>query len=317
MVTLKDIAKRAGVSISLVSNYLNRRACARMSEETRKKIDAAVAELNYRGSVIARSLRTGKSNIIGYIVLNTRTEIFQREMLAILDAAAARNYKLFTDFSIDGNDTLDQIDALAAHGCDAFVISGVFGEDIVAKICEKNYPIVILNSHSSASAPGKLLRYDYRSAIRECIEYLQSKGHSEIFYFNDPRMVKDQRYLEFRSWFGDEKVWNVMTPTFEDWSKFRKEHPECTAIMHINDIRAMKTIQFCHQEGIRVPEDIAVTGFDDIRAAACTSPSLTTISKPLQDAANLAVQALVDQMEEREYTLPESLPCQFILRDSN
>lgn len=315
-VTLKDIAKRAGVSVALVSNYLNRRPCARMSEETRKKIDVAITELNYRGSMIARSLRTGKSNIIGYVMLNTRTEIFQNEMLAVLDAAAARNYQIFIDFSTDGADTLDRIDMLTARGCDAFVVSGVFNEEITARICEKNNPLVILNSHPFASAPGKLLRYDYRCAVRECIKYLQAKGHSEIFYYNEPVLISDQRYLEFCEHFGTEKVWNVPEPSFENWLEFHKKHPECTAIMHSNDIRAMKTIQYCRKSGIRVPEDIAIIGFDDIKAAECTSPPLSSICKPLKQAADFAVQALIDQLNGREYTLPESLPCRFIPRES-
>ena len=98
--TLKDIAIKSGVSVALVSNYLNKRPSARMSDETRKKIDAAVAELDYHGSAIARSLRTGKSKIIGYVSEALRTEVSQKEMLAIFDAAAEKKYQVFVAFSI-------------------------------------------------------------------------------------------------------------------------------------------------------------------------------------------------------------------------
>ena len=315
-VTLKNIAEKAGVSVALVSNYLNHNPSARMTEKTRKKIDSAVAELNYRGSAIARSLRTGKSNIIGYVIVNNRNAILHDEMLAVLDAASERNYQIFVNFSTGEADTLNSIDMLSDRGCDAFVISGVFDEKMTALICKKNYPLVILNSHPFASAPGKLIRYDYRRAVRECIEYLQKKGHSEIFFQNICGQIYDQRYLEFRDFFGDKKVWNITQPSFEAWLDFHRKHPECTAIIHSNDFRAMKTIQYCRRSGVRIPEDVAIVGFDNISAAECASPSLSSISKPLRKAASVAVQALIDQLQGKDYELPELLYCQFIPRES-
>ena len=93
-VTLKDIAARAGVSIALVSNYLNHHPSARMSKQTQEKIDSALAELDYHCSDIARSLRTGRTNIIGYYSENLRNEVTRNEMLEIYNAAADENYLL-------------------------------------------------------------------------------------------------------------------------------------------------------------------------------------------------------------------------------
>ena len=315
-VTLRDIAARAGVSAALVSNYLNRRPCARMTGETRKKIDAAVAELGYHGSSVARTLRTGKSNIIGYVVQTLRTEVSQNEMLAVFDAAAAENYQIFVAFSSTCEETLANIRMLTSRGCDAIIASGLFDGDFSARLCDSFSPLVILNIHPFAAIPGKLLRYDYGTAVRASIEYLRSKGHREIFYQTDLGNSPEQRRLAFIDVCGEDKVWNIRNPSLDDWRAFRRAHPGCTAMLHLNDFLAMRTIQSCRKLGLRVPEDLAVVGFDDIRAAECATPGLSSIRRPLEEAAACAVKALIARLNGGDFRLPESLPCRFIPRES-
>ena len=109
-VTLKDIAARAGVSTALVSNYLNHHPSARMSDQTREKIDRALKDLDYHGSDIARSLRTGRSHIIGYFTGNLRNEVTQNEMLEIYNAAEEENYRV-----IDVKDWIENDDSLSGQ----------------------------------------------------------------------------------------------------------------------------------------------------------------------------------------------------------
>ena len=314
--TLKDIAQKAGVSVALVSNYLNRRPSARMSEETRKRIDNAVIELDYHGSAIARSLRTGKSNIIGYVSEALRTEVSQNEMLAVFDAAAAEKYQVFVAFSNERENTLHNIRMLKERGCDAIIVSGYYDQEFSEEICRSFSPVVILNTHPTASIPGKILHYDYRTAVREAINYLQSQGHKEIFYQTTLGDAFEQRYLEFVKHFGKEKIWNIISPSTEDFKKFFKNHPDCSAMLHLNDFIAMRTIQNCNKLNIRVPEDLSIIGFDNIHAAECATPSLSTVRRPLADAASHAVGALLAQLNGEKYDLPESLPCKFIPRES-
>ena len=192
--TLKDIAIKSGVSVALVSNYLNKRPSARMSDETRKKIDSAIAELDYHGSAIARSLRTGKSKIIGYVSEALRTEVSQNEMLAIFDVAAEKKYQVFVAFSNERAKTLSNIKMLKERGCDAIIVSGYYDQEFSEEICRSFNPVVILNTHPTASIPGKLLHYDYRKAFAEAISYLQAKGHKEIVYQTTLNDYFEQRY---------------------------------------------------------------------------------------------------------------------------
>lgn len=316
--TLKDIAAEAGVSVALVSNYLNRRPSARMSEETRKRIDAAVAALDYHGSAIARSLRTGKSNIIGYVSEGLRTEVSQNEMLAVFDAAAEENYQLFVAYSSAREKTLENVRMLKERGCDAIIVSGYFDEKFSAEICRSFKPVVILNTFPEVALPGKILRYDYRAAVREAILHLQQKGHEKIFFQTTIEGINEQRCMEFTAFFREERVWRIKNenPSVQEWENFRQKHPDCTAILHLNDFMAMNTIRHCIRMNIKIPQDMAVVGFDNIHASACTMPSLSTVRRPLAQAAECAVKALVAQLRNEEYSLPESLKCEFIVRES-
>ena len=318
-VTLKDIAAKAGVSIALVSNYLNRHPSARMSQETRKKIDQALKELDYHCSDIARSLRTGRTRIIGYFSESLRNEVNQNEMLEIFDAAAKENYRVIVGFSANRGVILENIRAFQARGCDAVIVSGYFTQEEVELIAALPFPTVILNTHSTAALPGKMLRYDYRAAVHSAIEYLKQTGHSGIYYHTYSNMHRhDQRFLEFVETVSQENVWLTDKDDFtaETFQSFLKKHPDCTALLHLNDYLAMRTIQYCTASGIRIPDDCSIIGFDNIRATDYTCPSLSSISRPLADAAYHAVHAVLAELEKKPYDLPEILPCQFIRRDS-
>lgn len=317
-VTLKDIAAKAGVSAALVSNYINQRPSARMSPETKIKIDKVLKELDYHGSAIARSLRTGKSNIIGYISEALRTEVSRQEMMAVFDAAAKENYQVFVAFSSARDKTLSNIRMLKERGCDGIIVSGYFDEDFSQQICMKFKPVVILNTHPSAMMPGKILHYDYRSAINEAINHLQSMGHKNIYYQTPVENSYDQRFLEFIKFFGEKKVWypSAQIPSAEEFGDFMNQHKDCTAMLHLNDFMALQTIRNCNYLGINVPEEFSVIGFDNITAADYTIPKLSTVSRPLEEAAHHAVISLLKQLKYEKYNLPESLPCKFIKRDS-
>ncbi len=315
--TLKDIAEKAGVSAALVSNYLNRNPSARMSDETRRKIDTALKELDYHGSAIARSLRTGKSRIIGYVSAALRTEVSRQEMMAVFNAAAEREYQIFVAYSPEKEMTLRNIRMLRERGCDAVIVSGFFSEEFSREICSISSNIIILNTHPAAEIPGKILRYDYRAAVREAILYLQSKGHENICYQTAYDSSFEQRYLEFTSFYGKENVWYPENnlPSVEEFAGYIKKH-KCTAMLHVNDFYAMRTIQNCTALNIRVPQDLAVIGFDNITAADYTTPTLSSISRPLAEAANIAVNHLIALINGEESELPPSLPCKFIPRGS-
>ena len=174
-----------------------------------------------------------------------------------------------------------------------------------------------MNTHPTASIPGKLLHYDYRAAVRDAILHLQSKGHKNICYQTPYDSSFEQRYLEFTSFYGKENVWypenNI--PDAEEFAGYINK-TKCTALLHVNDFHAMRTIQNCAALNIKVPQEIAVVGFDNIAAVNYTTPTLSSISRPLTEAAGAAVRHLIAELNEQKDELPASLPCKFIPRDS-
>ena len=177
---------------------------------------------------------------------------------------------------------------------------------------------MILNTHFSAAIPGKVLRYDYRSAVRDGIRRLQELGHREIYYLTMFREPWDQRFQEFVSAFSEDRIWNLdkRRASPEDWKAFLDRHPGCSAMFHLNDFLAMDTIRNCSALGLDVPGDLSVVGFDNIRATEYSLPSLSTVSRPLSEAASHAVTALLAQLKGKKSELPEILPCRFIQRES-
>lgn len=317
-VTLKDIAAQAGVSIALVSNYLNRHPSARMTEETREKIDKALNDLNYHCSDIARSLRTGRSYIIGYFTENLRNEVNQNEMIEIYDAAARENYRVIVGFSSNRKNSMENIRTFIARGCDAVIISGSFSQEMVDQLAELPIPTVILNTDLRAAYPGKMLRYDYRTPLRSAIDYLKEQGHTGIYYMCGKQMYEDQRYDEFVKNVSAKNVFSIDygNISFDEWNSFMKAHPDCTAMLHMNDFLALRTIQYAVPVGLSVPDDLSVVGFDNIHAADFSVPTLSTVSRPLASAAQYAVKAVLAELEKKPFELPEILPCEFIRRDS-
>jgi DNA-binding LacI/PurR family transcriptional regulator len=315
-VTLKDIANRAGVSVALVSSYLNKKPNARMTNETKQKIDTAIAQLDYRGSAIARSLRTGKSYIIGYVAKSMRTEIAQNELMAVMAAAEEENYQVFATFNTSYEKTLSSIQMLIARGCDGIILSGSFDQEFSTYICQNFKPVFILNVHPNVTIPGMMIRYDYRSTIGDIITYLREKNHKNIFYQTYFEHAVDQRYLEFVKLCGENNVWQISNPTVDDLQKFYRDNPDCTAMLHLNDFIAMQTIQLCNKLSINVPHDLAIVGWDNVKAASCYTPSLSSVQKPLDLAAFYAIKSLLNQINGNTAEIPETLPCKFIARES-
>lgn len=317
-VTLKDIAARAGVSIALVSNYLNHHPSARMSKQTQEKIDSALAELDYHCSDIARSLRTGRTNIVGYYSENLRNEVTRNEMLEIYNAAADENYHVIVGFSANRGNTIENLRSFQARGCDAIIVSGFFTQEMLEAVVDLPVPTVILNTHPTSSLPGKMLRYDYQTPMRNVINFLKGQGHTGIYYQTRYYEPHDQRFQEFSRSVSEKNIWCLdhddVAPG--ELKSFLAEHPDCSAIMHLNDYLALRTIQNGCAIGLDLPDDLSVIGFDNVRAAEYAVPSLSTISRPLADAAQAAVRAVLSQLEKMPYELPEVLPCEFIRRDS-
>lgn len=183
MATQKDIAREAGVSNSLVSYYLTGSKSARMSEETRKRIDAAIRKLNYRPNRLARSLRTGKSKSIGMLITQISNSYFSHLAEEALQEARRLDYSLIPALtSYDDQDIRASLEFLMRNRIDAlFSCMGVRN----FLDCVDSIPIF----RPVYAEPGILtLRSDVEKAFVDAFLFLKSRGHSRVFGYYDHRM---------------------------------------------------------------------------------------------------------------------------------
>jgi len=319
---LKDVVARAGVSASLISNYLNGRSCARMSEATRLRIEEALSALDYRGSGIARMLRTGRSGIVGLISCGLNNEVSQAEMLALISESEQNKLQLFTAYSEGQIERiLECVKKLSARGCDGIMISGRFSLDDCKRMNEVSIPLVILNTAELPELPPRMIHYNYRRGVNEAMAALQAAGHREICYFGSPMDKEDPRLRTFLDSQDKDLVLDFQAALSQEQIKdFLNLHPNCRGALCINDLVALQLIGTLNALGISVPDDFSVVGFDNIKAASYTLPPLCSISRPLSDAVHAALSMLCKQIEDSNL-LPINYPavqvqCRYVARGS-
>ena len=297
-VRLKDIAGHAGVSVALVSNYLNNHQAARMSQATRERIEKALAELDYQPSWAARTLRTGKSNIIGLVATMLNYEVNQSEMLALFNEAVRRGYQLFVQYTGNCPERLPgAVKTLLAQGCDLVIISGNLTEDDCQALSIYRSKLLLINSHKNSEIPGRTLRYDYESAVFEALQDLADHGHKNICYLCDKAWSIDQRMNAFLAQHPAENLvdCNLYGKRSKEWfDDLLLRHPDCTAFFCINDVIAMELMQYMILSCRSIPQDYSILGFDNIHSSNLTVPALSTIARPLATAARRAL----DRCEE-------------------
>ena len=303
-VRLKDIAGQAGVSIALVSNYLRNHQAARMSQTTRARIEKALAELDYQPSWAARTLRTGKSNIIGLVATMLNYEVNQSEMLALFNEAVQRGFQLFVQYTGECPERLPgAVKTLLAQGCDMVIISGNLTDEDCRALSEFASKVLLINSNKTAEIPGRTLRYDYESAVLEALDDLAGQGHKNICYLCNKEWRIDQRMNAFLTRYPEENLvdCNFYKERSQEWfEQLLNKKKACTAFFCINDFIALELMQYMLLSNRKVPQDYSVLGFDNVHAAALTVPSLSSIARPLTAVA----RKVLDR-------------CEAIIKDSN
>ncbi len=317
MAVIKDVAETAGLSVSVVSKYLKNPDSVR--PDTKTRIEKAIKELNYVPSAQAQSLRTGRTGMIAVISPNV-TNPFFAELFRIIQSQAAKvGYivVLQTISSIkktndEPNERFSTFSSLIRH-VDGIIVCFPDDDNVISFLRHqwKKQPIVALNWKADKKADINLL-VDVEEGIYKITNYLISIGRKSIGYIGAPedsvtsrskkngylRAMEENR-LEIRPDFIFHGPYNVETGYFGTQNMYQSsERPD--AIVTEADIFAFGSIKYCHQNRIKTPDDVAVTGFDDLPMAAMSHPSLTTISLPIKDMGKQAVECLYSLIFKKE-----------------
>ena len=300
-VTMRDVAQKARVSIKTVSRVVNNQG--EISEETRQRVLAAIEELGYRPSKVARALVTQRTDTVGLIMADIANPYFSEVARGVLDTAQAKGYDVFLCNS-DGNpqQELRLLQSLADHAVDGIIIYPSYdGKDNLTAFAEHYQPLVVINHFVEHPGISLVMLETYQGA-KLAVDYLVSKGHTTIGMLtgvSDPYSGKVQRVRGFRDALAaqelcvnSEWIMPCSAPTYECGyeaaQQLLTQHPQLTAIFAYNDLLALGAIQACNDLGCRVPTDCAIVGFDDIQWAAMSTPPLTSVRV---DKGNLGRQA--------------------------
>ncbi len=175
--TLKDVAKEAGISFTLVSKYLNRNPDARMSSETKKRIDAALKKLDYKPSAVARSLKSGRTKTIGLVISNLRNSYFALFADCTLREVKAAGYQLLISLCDYGREEeQESLRSLIERQCDGIIYCEQMHPPLM--LDQKRCPVVLIDQSSDHFLYAKS---NDSAALKQAVSFLASRGHRKIF----------------------------------------------------------------------------------------------------------------------------------------
>ncbi len=307
-VTVKDIAKKAGVSHSTVSRALHNHPL--ISEETRQRIQQIALELGYRPSAAARTLKTNRSRVLGVVLSNIDDPFFSEILQGIEEITQDSGYSLFIAAAHrDPGREREIVQTMVEHRVDGVIIcSTSFSEEQSRQFLQYGVPIVVVNNQAVEDFRYSIYHDDVDGS-RQVTRHLIELGHRKIAYIGNSasgRTTLDRltgfrremesaglavpaEYLHEAAGGGTEAGLSVA-------SYFLNLQDRPTALVCYNDMIAIGVMKAMHQAGLHVPEDISVTGFDNIVFSAYTHPPLTTLDQPKRfigaEAARLLLELL-------------------------
>lgn len=310
---LRDVAQKAGVSIKTVSRVVNRQG--EISDATRQRVLAAIAELGYRPSKVARALVTQRTDTIGLVLGDITNPFFPEVARGVLDTAEPQGYNVFLCNS-DGDLQRETriLESLLDHGVDGIIIFPTFDlEPALRRLAGSERPVVVVNRPYALPHVSAVMIHTRRGA-QLAVEHLIAQGHTAIAMLSSRaeetgKLARVQGYRETLLAHG--------LPLREEWiaaglpvqARGREttralltRYPEITAIFAYNDLLALGAIEACHELGRRVPDDCAVVGFDDIPLAGAVCPALTTVRVPKYALGQGAMNRLLQMLAHPDQT---------------
>lgn len=310
-VTSTQVAKLAGVSQSAVSRTFT--PGAGVSENTREKVEKAAAELGYRPNILARSLITGKSRIIGLVVAYSENQFYPKIIEKLSYGLQEHGYHLlvFVARFNDNDSTESVIDELLDHQTDGVIVASVNMTPKLTQRCiELDIPVIMFNrwqEHNYLSSVGT----DSYVGGYQVGEYLAKTGHKKIAHISGWQGSSTQKAREagfvaalesaglklFATACGEYHYETAQKATRQLFAnKSEDERPD--AVFVANDHMAFATMDVLRYElGLRVPEEVSVIGYDDAPIAAWPTYNLTTICQPAKQMAEETIKALLSRID--------------------
>ena len=316
-VTIKELADYLGVSIGTVSRALNNDP--KIAEATRKKVKELAEKLEYVPSSLGRGLQSRKSFLLGYLVSNIKDSFYNEILQGIAQEAQRRGYGLLLGVTEDNTASeLDQLRFFREKSVDGIIISNYTKETIptIIRLRDAGLPIVICDFENFDTTIPVIVLDEFK-AMQLLVNHLTGLQHQQFaFYYqiNANSLARYNMVSDLLHRKGLPKP--VLCTGKENLIELMKQDDAPTAIVAYSDLFAIEAIQVINELGFQVPEDISVTGFDDLLYAQWPPYNLTTIYQPKTRIGELSSATLIELINTKQLVLPEPIEPKLIIRKS-
>lgn len=326
--TLDDVARAAGVSTATVSRCLN--TPERVIEKTRTKVMAAVEQLGYTPNFGARAMAAKRTFTIGAIIPTMENAIFARGLQAFQEALHARGYTLLvssTGYKADVE--AEQIRALVARGADGLLLIGRARDPSIYDFLQhRSIPTLIAWTFEQGNTQPSI-GFDNHAAMKTLGAAVINEGHRHIGMISGIIDGNDRaagRYAgicdAMRAHGLDASAMPVIETSYDiengaaAFEALMQHTPRPTVVVCGNDVLAVGAMKRARDMGLSIPEDVSITGFDDLELAQIVTPELTTVHVPHQEMGRRAAEELVTMLEGKRAGPVIELECRLMLRAS-
>jgi len=307
MATIQDVARKAGVSVATVSRVLNNQNV--VAKETTIKVEKAINELNYEPSVLGRNLRTSESRIILVLIPSIANPFYTEIIKGIEDTAIEQGYNiLLCETGSNPKREAIYINLVRNRLADGVISMDPAVDKVRLTELAKKYPVVQCSEYDKVGTIS-YVTIDSELAAYQAVRYLIQIGHKKIGLINS-----DNKYLyardryegyikalnEFDLPINTDWIYNVESVRFQDGQQAMRgllnKPDRPTAIFADSDILAIGALKEINSNGLNVPNDIALVGFDNIDFSNMTYPTLTTISQPMYKMGSASANMIIHKI---------------------
>ncbi|RAK08458.1 LacI family transcriptional regulator [Halanaerobium saccharolyticum] len=323
MTTQKDVAEKAGVTVTTVSRVINDRGY--IAEETKNKVFQVMEELNYRPNAVARSLTKQKSNVLGVILPTVNHPFFSSLLSYLEEFAYQQDYKIMLCNSrLEAEKEKDYFNMLRAQQVDGIFLAS-HTLDIASEM-KIDLPVITFDRKIEGLP---YICADNKKGGRLAAEHLLARGAKRLAYIGgslELDLLSNQRYQIFKEKAAAAGVrvqnYQCQLDSFDRReyqqlaAQIFSEKKEVDGIFAGSDLIAAAVIKEAQKNRIRVPEDLKVLGYDDLELACLYNPEITTIRQPTAEIAREAVEQLLKAVNGEEHQQKNILDVELIVRES-
>jgi DNA-binding LacI/PurR family transcriptional regulator len=328
-VTIRDVAREAGVSVATVSRYLNQNAP--VSERLSIRIQEVMEDLDYVPQETARQLAMRKKNAVGLLLTNIHNDFFAPLLMGVENVVRGHGYNLLVATHHPDSQP-EQPLPLGRHNTDGLLVfANSLGEKRIARFHDRHFPVVLIHRSPTNGLKVPFVTVENKAATRNLVDHLiVEHGRRHILLLRGPQEQEDAYWREvgYKAALADHNIpfdeSLMLDGYFERERSYealkallaQPNRPHFDAVFAGDDDAAIGVFDALKEADIRIPEDVSVVGFDDSRMAPFLTPPLTTVRAPTDAVGRSAAQQLFCLLEGKKPELETLHPTEIVIRRS-